>query len=582
MKPLIDLLLKNEQWLIQRIFQYAENYDYTRYTSTLYEAWRISIAELSNSLIQAIKDNVTIPSIVSHDDFVNDPLSAFAIKEARLHRRRGVSLSMFLGLIKYYRQSYLDLIDRETDLPAETAMEYRRVVDLFFDRVEIGFCTEWSAVDEQHKLTELRESNLQMTNEKTKYLTIFESLQEPVILFNEKNEIENLNHAATNLVKSDAFPGSIYYGDQLAENVMGDILKQMKTMRPTLNEEESEKQFQTQIEKRHYIVKMKKMQDFSQKFQGKVALFHDITERIQCEMDMRKQQEEFLQWKEEQKAPKAKGQSKTIKISFDYQPVRELIEAIDDAVTIINPKKRIVWANNNALQLFGEDIIGKRCFEAYNHDRTSCDFCAVDQTLKDNETHKNEFVTRDIRGASHYFRCFSSVAAVDDHKKPIRVVHLLRDMTPVKQADEELKEQKAKLEETNIALKVMLEHKEREREIVEEQLCNNLKRLVLPNLARLKNSTLNSNQSAYVKTIEMDINNALSPYMKKMNTAFSDLTLKELEICNYIRDGHSTKEIAEALMVSEKTVNFHRQNIRDKLGLANKKINLRKHLLSLS
>ncbi|WP_423055620.1 LuxR C-terminal-related transcriptional regulator [Acetobacterium carbinolicum] len=58
-------------------------------------------------------------------------------------------------------------------------------------------------------------------------------------------------------------------------------------------------------------------------------------------------------------------------------------------------------------------------------------------------------------------------------------------------------------------------------------------------------------------------------------------TPREIEIAMLIVKGYSTKEIAENLLVSKKTVNFHRLNIRDKLGLKNSQKSVRSCLLDL-
>ena len=49
-----------------------------------------------------------------------------------------------------------------------------------------------------------------------------------------------------------------------------------------------------------------------------------------------------------------------------------------------------------------------------------------------------------------------------------------------------------------------------------------------------------------------------------------------------IREGKTTKEIAEVLNSSPGAIDFHRNNIRNKLGLKNKNANLRSYLLSLA
>ncbi|RPJ82159.1 MAG: hypothetical protein EHJ94_02735, partial [Deltaproteobacteria bacterium] len=200
----------NEDWLIHRVLQYAKIHDYTKYTSTLAEAWRLSISGLSASLIKGMDHYRSVPEMNPDDDFQNDPLTHFGIIEARRHRERGVSLSMFLGLMKYYRQSYVDLIQekKEDGWNLELA---RLFIDRSFDRIEIAFCQEWSGKDQDEYIKELQANNRRMTNEKNAYLTVFESLSDPAVIVNEKHEIVNVNHAAMSLIDSASLPGAIYY-----------------------------------------------------------------------------------------------------------------------------------------------------------------------------------------------------------------------------------------------------------------------------------------------------------------------------------------------------------------------------------
>ena len=61
---------------------------------------------------------------------------------------------------------------------------------------------------------------------------------------------------------------------------------------------------------------------------------------------------------------------------------------------------------------------------------------------------------------------------------------------------------------------------------------------------------------------------------------YHSLTPSEIKICNMIRNGLRTKEIAELRKVSIATVNRHREHIRRKLGITNNDVNLATYLQS--
>lgn len=214
-KPNITGALKeifetHEDWLMGRVLMYAKRQGYTAYTSTLKEAWRLSISGLSESLIKGLGRHAGVPEISPEEDLKHDPVAWFGIIEAKRHKDRGVSLEMFLGLMKYYRQAYVDLV-RNCILVRDGQKECELFVNRLFDRIEIGFCVEWASEGEDKTLAELQARNRRMTNEKNKYLTLFESIPNPVILLDDEKKIDNLNYAAVTLFKERLSPGSQYY-----------------------------------------------------------------------------------------------------------------------------------------------------------------------------------------------------------------------------------------------------------------------------------------------------------------------------------------------------------------------------------
>jgi DNA-binding NarL/FixJ family response regulator len=146
----------------------------------------------------------------------------------------------------------------------------------------------------------------------------------------------------------------------------------------------------------------------------------------------------------------------------------------------------------------------------------------------------------------------------------------------------ELEAQSHHLKEVNTALRVLLKQREEDKRDLEENVLSNVKQLVSPHLERLKKSRLDTDQKSLVSTMESNLDNIISPFVSKLSSKFLGLTPMQIRVANLIKEGQTNKEIAELLCLSKNTILFHRFKIRSKLGIKNKKINLRTHLLSLA
>ena len=147
--------------------------------------------------------------------------------------------------------------------------------------------------------------------------------------------------------------------------------------------------------------------------------------------------------------------------------------------------------------------------------------------------------------------------------------------------ERDLENQTRDLEEVNAALKVLLQQREADKTELEERIVGNFRELVRPLLERLKKSGLNDRQKAFLEIAENELNNILAPFLRKVSTGHLKLTPTEIQVANLVKHGKSTKEIASLMHLSAKTVQVNRNNIRRKLGIINKKINLRTYLLSV-
>jgi PAS domain S-box-containing protein len=155
------------------------------------------------------------------------------------------------------------------------------------------------------------------------------------------------------------------------------------------------------------------------------------------------------------------------------------------------------------------------------------------------------------------------------------------DITERKEAEKELIRKSENLAELNTALKVLLKQREADREALETTLLSNVRDLVLPYIEKIRQGDLDPKARLYLDLITSNLENILSPFSRTLAAMYRNLTAKEIEVANYIKAGKSSKEIATLLNISRVCVDVHRYHIRAKLGLKNKKVNLRAYLASL-
>jgi PAS domain S-box-containing protein len=350
MNRLAVLLREKEQWLMERILFYAREHGYAAYTSTLIEAWRISIAGLTDSVASAFESSAS-PEIelAVHADLRSDPVAGFGFAEARLHRRRGVDLGMFLGLFVYYRQTYQDCV-REFLPPGDERDRLEHVLIRLFDRMQIAFCSEWAAHDCGGLNEEMATTLRDMTNEKNRYLTFFESLDQPVIFASHDGVIENLNLAAARLVDENAHRGQDYYSFRAqmgCESLCGTkIVDAFPWLAGVLREwregqgESFEKLVAVpgQEPERTFRAGISRQPDVSGKFTGFSILLKDETERIRS-------RQRILRAKEE--------------LERTFDTISDIVFLVDEAGVI----QRVNKALAVRLGLTPREVVGRTCQE---------------------------------------------------------------------------------------------------------------------------------------------------------------------------------------------------------------------------
>jgi DNA-binding CsgD family transcriptional regulator len=151
----------------------------------------------------------------------------------------------------------------------------------------------------------------------------------------------------------------------------------------------------------------------------------------------------------------------------------------------------------------------------------------------------------------------------------------------LKAREKEMEIQTANMQAANTALRVLLKKRDEDKRKFSEKVLFNIKELILPYLEKLKETDLKAHQRAYVEILESNFDELSSPLALKLSLKYFDLTRAEIRVAVLVKQGKTTQQIAEILRLSPRTIDAYRANIRRKLKINNKKINLCTYLNSI-
>ncbi|MBP1747944.1 MAG: domain S-box [Deltaproteobacteria bacterium] len=153
-----------------------------------------------------------------------------------------------------------------------------------------------------------------------------------------------------------------------------------------------------------------------------------------------------------------------------------------------------------------------------------------------------------------------------------------RTMDMLKENERQLLANSETLKETNAALRVLLKQREDDKRELEDMFVANIKEMILPYINKMQKDKMEFRHKAYLDIIATNLNEIMAPFLNKIRQL--NFTPKEIEVASLVKDGKTTKDIAEIMGVATSAIDSHRNNIRAKLGLINKDVNLRSYLLT--
>lgn len=120
------------------------------------------------------------------------------------------------------------------------------------------------------------------------------------------------------------------------------------------------------------------------------------------------------------------------------EKLNAMLKSIGDHISMIDRDLNIIWANDITKEIFGQDIVGKKCYEVYHRRNEPCNPCLSFKVFHDGGIHEHDTQVIDKENRTIYFRSTANVALRDRDGSPTAVIEISRDITESKKLQQQL------------------------------------------------------------------------------------------------------------------------------------------------
>jgi len=257
--------------------------------------------------------------------------------------------------------------------------------------------------------------------------------------------------------------------------------------------------------------------------------------------------------------------ARTEALQREMELARTLLDALPCVALLIKPASREIVATN-ATGADSGATCGKECYAAWGQRADPCPWCLAPKLWATGKPQHLKVEAKGVMWDAHW------IPVSDD-----LYLHYAFDITEHRRAQRQLLDDHQALEQKNIALREVLDSIQEGKAEIGRQVMANVDRIALPILDALE-QTLTPRQREHATSLRSSLAELTTPFVNALDMKFRNLTPAEIRICRLIRQGQGTKEIASAERVSPATVSKHRENIRRKLEITNRSVNLTTYL----
>lgn len=549
MKVLLNHILKEMDTFLANWTAYMEEAGYLEHTTAKKEDCILSLRGLIEPITSLLQNDVSslrFSAILQNSREIAD----FLVQTGKRHQSRGIQAELFFGCFKTLLHAVEDIVlqaDLVEDQKLQMYMNFRRVIDA----METITIADWDDSTGTAKLDSLAEKNRTLTLEKNKYENIFEATSDIVLVINDAGIILEMNGAARDYFGINSLNDSVFDRIGYPENTVERFLERYPYGRSheiTMKEGAS---IHSMV-----IVPLKKVSLASA---GYVIILSDITSIIY----QRTQLEQLVL-------------ERTEDLRKSEQLFRSLFTSAGEGILLVNPSLKIVQANEKAANMFGMTrprLETANCVKIIHPD--SIDSLRQAALIEEGEVWHGE-----VNGITDSGDTFP--ASITVNKFPLGdeiFLHLIvHNITQQKAMERYLRDEKTKAEEMNITLKNVMKSIDRDKEEFELSIAQKVRTSIIPSLQKLAAEENREVRDMYMKILRDQLAGLTRSSSAISNEDIVRLTKSEVQVCQMIQSGSTSKDIADGMAISIETVQTHRKNIRRKLGLSGKDVNLYAYL----
>jgi len=548
LKQILDEVFSDYDALGQKVSEVSQGSNFFQFTT----AKREDVFNTFKAMHSVVENCLSFPRELSYIEIVEhkSELLSSIVSIARRHHYRGVTLDFFMSCWKVIVHVIEEEVNNLTGYANEDVRYLQSVIRKTYDACETIFLKEWVETKIDVLQEELMKTNREMTLSKNKYQNVFEGASDLIIITDKNGDIIELNAAA-----KEYFEKYLNQDNLCVCDLFGTDCDSLFATFGKMSDKKEE--YITFNNRDYFLMRVSSLDNVAQNFSGYILMLNDVSGVVVRNQML-----------------KSEVNKKTFELRKSKKFFKSIFLSTNAGILIFNSNMNIYTLNDTAKNIVGLNSQSLKNIDVDSFLIVEGGLVSIRDVMRNLEPDNTWSGELKLITPSSSLCILATINAMDiEDDKYYSFIFI--DISEIKNLEYQLINEKKMVEEKNIALRNVIKAMTLENEENVKELC----RYASSQLEPMLNDLATENNSEIRRELKSDILQRMQTLKDHFNNReYSDeltnLTHSESVVCNYIKSGYSTKEIAEKLNVSIDTVQTHRKNIRKKFGITDKSINL--------